>query len=283
MSGSIVSLAIKEEDAMKFLASQTHIGTPNVSLHMQQYVYKRRSDGTHIINLNKTWEKLLLAARAIAAIENPADVVVVSARPFAHRALMKYAAHTGATPIFGRFAPGALTNQVQKNYREPRVIIISDPTIDHQVVTEASYANVPVISFVNTDSPLKLVDIAIPCNNKGAQSLGLMWWFLAREVLSLRGKISRQTGFFLDGLEVMPDLYFFRDPAEQEKEEAQQEAAAAAERAQTESAHVYEGPIDFAAQPEIKDWAAEAATDNWAQPAAAGTGGDWNQATTNNW
>lgn len=89
--------------------------------------------GTHIINLKKTWEKLLLAARAIAAIENPADVVVVSARPFAHRALMKFAAHTGATPIFGRFAPGALTNQVQKNFREPRVIVISDPTIDHQV------------------------------------------------------------------------------------------------------------------------------------------------------
>lgn len=36
--------------------------------------------GIYIINLKKTWEKLLLAARAIVAIENPADVCVISSR-----------------------------------------------------------------------------------------------------------------------------------------------------------------------------------------------------------
>ena len=38
--------------------------------------------GVHIINLKKTWEKLLLAARIIVSIENPADVCVISARPY---------------------------------------------------------------------------------------------------------------------------------------------------------------------------------------------------------
>lgn len=38
------------------------------------------SSGVYIINLKKTWEKLLLAARAIVAIENPADVCVISSR-----------------------------------------------------------------------------------------------------------------------------------------------------------------------------------------------------------
>jgi len=37
---------------------------------MNPYVYKRRNDGIHIINLGKTWEKLIFAARIIAAIEN---------------------------------------------------------------------------------------------------------------------------------------------------------------------------------------------------------------------
>ncbi|VDN33711.1 unnamed protein product [Gongylonema pulchrum] len=166
-----------------------------------------------------TWEKLLLAARAIAAIDNPADVCVVSARPYAQRALLKFAAHTGATPIFGRFTPGCLTNQIQKQFKEPRLLIVSDPRVDHQAVTEASYVGVPVISFCNTDSPLKFVDIAIPCNNKGAQAIGLMWWLLAREVLLIKGKMTRQTGFVLDDKEIMPDLYFYRDPEEQEKEE----------------------------------------------------------------
>ena len=36
--------------------------------------------GTNIINLKKTWEKIVLAARAIAAVENPADVFVVASR-----------------------------------------------------------------------------------------------------------------------------------------------------------------------------------------------------------
>ncbi|KAL4002903.1 ribosomal protein S2 [Acanthocheilonema viteae] len=219
MSAGLETFALKEEDAIKLLACQTHVGAANCDFQMEQYVWKRRADGIHIIHLRKTWEKLLLAARAIAAIDNPADVCVVSARPYAQRALLKFAAHTGSTPIFGRFTPGCLTNQIQKQFKEPRLLIVSDPRVDHQAVTEASYVGVPVISFCNTDSPLKFIDIAIPCNNKGVQSIGLMWWLLAREVLLIKGKMTRQTGFVLDDKEIMPDLYFYRNPEEQEKEE----------------------------------------------------------------
>lgn len=38
--------------------------------------------GVAIIHLRKMWEKLLLAARVIAAIENPADICVLSHRPY---------------------------------------------------------------------------------------------------------------------------------------------------------------------------------------------------------
>lgn len=69
--------------------------------------------GPYIINLRRTWEKLLLAARAIAAIEHPAEVFVISSRPHGQRAVLKFAAHTGATAIAGRFTPGAFTNQIQ--------------------------------------------------------------------------------------------------------------------------------------------------------------------------
>ena len=51
-------------------------------MHSQVKCYKSLCPhlGIYIINLKRTWEKLLLAARAIVAIENPADVSVISSR-----------------------------------------------------------------------------------------------------------------------------------------------------------------------------------------------------------
>lgn len=48
--------------------------------HKKLYPIVLKTPGVYIINLKKTWEKLLLAARAIVAIENPADVCVISSR-----------------------------------------------------------------------------------------------------------------------------------------------------------------------------------------------------------
>lgn len=69
-------MALKEEDVTKMLVAATHLGSENVNFQMEQYIYKRRPDGVNIINLGKTWEKLMLAARAIAAIEHSQDVSI---------------------------------------------------------------------------------------------------------------------------------------------------------------------------------------------------------------
>uniref|UniRef100_A0A8W4F8G1 40S ribosomal protein SA n=1 Tax=Sus scrofa TaxID=9823 RepID=A0A8W4F8G1_PIG len=253
MSRALDVLQMKEEDVLKFLAAGTHLGGTNLDFQREQYIYKRKSDGIYVINLQRTWEKLLLVARAVVAIENPADVSVISSR-------------NTATPIAGLFTPGTFTNQIQAAFREPRLLVVTDPRADHQPLTEASYVNLPAIALCNTDSPLRYVDIAIPCNKKGALSVGLMWWMLTQEVLRMRGITSCEHPW-----EVMPDLSFYRDPEEIEKEEqASAEKAVTKEEFQgewtvanwSEGVQVPSVPIqqfpaeDWSAQPTTEDWSA---------------------------
>lgn len=308
MSINSEAFRLRDEDISKMLMAHVHLASNNMNFQMEQYIWSRRNDGQYIINLKKTWEKLILAARAIAAVENPQDVAIISARPYAQRGLLKYAHHTGATAIAGRFTPGTFTNQIQRAFKEPRLLIVSDPRIDHQAITEASYVNIPVIAFCNSDSPLKLVDIAIPCNNKGQQAIGLMLWMLAREVLLIRGRINRLTGFVFEDKDIMPDLYFYRDPEEEEvKEPVAEVAAVEAPRDEWTNEATAVAGDEWAAQPAVPgaaptaakmadftsltsgadagvtDWATQVEMQQWqgsaAAPAAAATpaapAGDW--------
>eukprot|EP00730_Choanoeca_flexa_P019530 TRINITY_DN9545_c1_g1_i2.p2 TRINITY_DN9545_c1_g1~~TRINITY_DN9545_c1_g1_i2.p2 ORF type:complete len:310 (+),score=90.46 TRINITY_DN9545_c1_g1_i2:44-973(+) len=297
MSEGFPSLQPTEADIEKLIMAQTHIGSKNCAKQMTKYVFKRRADGVNIIDVHKTWEKIVLAARIIAAIEHPSDICAVSGVEQGQRAILKFCSHIGgAFPIAGRFTPGAFTNQIQKAFQEPRLLVLTDPRVDHQAVREASYVNIPIIALCDVDAPLRFVDVVIPCNNKSPHAIGIVWWMLAREVLRLRGTLSRESEW-----DIMPDLYFWRDPAEIAQEEL--EAAQAAEEAQQQQFQQWDGaeatdaPTDPAAlaaaataaaagiqpiggAPANADWTAAA-------PANTGfdapTGGDWGASTGGDW
>jgi len=276
-------LALQESDVKLMLAAEVHKGTRNLDSQMRRYVWRRRQDGIFLLNLGKTWEKLTLAARIIVAIENSKDVILVSARPWGQRAVFKFAQYTGASYIGGRYTPGTFTNQYSKKFLEPRLLIVTDPRTDHQPILEASYVNIPVIAFADTDCPLIHVDVAIPCNNKGKHSVALMYWLLAREVLRMKAQIARGSPW-----SVMVDLFMQRDEEAVKEEEKAVVVAIEADAGFVGDDSAADGS-GWAGTNETNFGAAPAGGDSWSSnapiaPAQVDNTGGWNaQETVTNW
>lgn len=77
-------LTKKQEDILRLVASKvnsfikSHFGTKNINKQMERFLSHKTATGVHIINVEQTYNKIKLAARAIAAVENPEDVIVHS-------------------------------------------------------------------------------------------------------------------------------------------------------------------------------------------------------------
>jgi small subunit ribosomal protein SAe len=58
------------QDIEMLLAAQSHLGSRNLQVHMEPYLWKTRADGVNVINVGKTWYERrhfhdCLVARAI--------------------------------------------------------------------------------------------------------------------------------------------------------------------------------------------------------------------------
>jgi small subunit ribosomal protein S2 len=151
-----------------------HIGTNQKSADMKQFLDTMHQDssGLHIIDVNKTDERIRVVSKFLSHYE-PSRILVVSARQYGQRPARKFAQAIGAKQIVGRFIPGTLTN--------PRL----------------RTSGLPVVAICDANNRLRNVDIALPANNKGRRSLALVYWLLAREMLKAKGTLKSDLEFEL--------------------------------------------------------------------------------------
>lgn len=186
------SIEPREEELLipleTYLVAGIRIGTRMKSKFMERFIYSVRPDGLYLLDVKKTDERIRIAARFLSRYE-PHKVIVVSARQYGYRPVQKFCGFVGCIPIVGRFPPGTLTNPALGFYRNAELLIVTDPRVDSQAISEAAKVGIPVMALCDTDSPIEYVDFIIPTNNKGRKALALIYWLLARQVLRERGEI----------------------------------------------------------------------------------------------
>lgn len=170
----------------QFLSAGVHIGMKNRTGFMLDYIYKIRSDGLTVMNLQTIMNKLQTTGKFLAKFK-PERVLLVAGREQARRPVKKFAEMTGTQAIVGRFMPGTLTNHIRKI----DVLVVADPIADHQAITEAVHMGVPIVAMCNVnDIPIN-AEVVVPCNNRGRKSIGAVFWALATYILRARGELDK--------------------------------------------------------------------------------------------
>ena len=178
-----MSQETENEDMKKQIFSTgIRVGTEVKTKFMTPFITKASPEGLYMLDLDITLSRIQTAGRFIKKFDIN-RVVVYSGRSYCKTPIEKFCELTGAKIMLGRFMPGTLTNPSLPFYIEPQLIIISDPRVDSQAITEATNAGIPVIGIANTDNITSKLDLIIPANNRGRKSLATVYWLLAREIL----------------------------------------------------------------------------------------------------
>ena len=172
----------REDIKKKILSTGIRVGTEVKTKFMIPYIVQASPEGLYLLDLDIILSRIQTAAKFIKKFDAN-KVIVYSGRVYASTPIEKFCELTGAKKMLGRFMPGTLSNPLLPYYLEPHLIIISDPQVDNQAVTEATNAGIPVIGIANTDNVTSKLDLVIPANNRGRKALATVYWLLAHEIL----------------------------------------------------------------------------------------------------
>jgi len=174
-----------------YLKTGIHVGTKFRTKHMQQFIYKTRSDGLSVLDVAKIDERARLSFQLLKNYA-PEDILVVCRRENGWKPIQLLQKLTGIRCFAGRYPPGILTNSNLENFIEAKIMIVVDAWADKNAVLDAGNMGIPVIALCDTNNQYNNVDFVVPCNNKGRKSLGLYFYLLAREYLLARGVVKSE-------------------------------------------------------------------------------------------
>jgi small subunit ribosomal protein S2 len=170
----------------EYLKAGIHIGTKFKTKYMENFIYKTRSDGLSVLNIQSIDERIRLAANLLSQY-GPNDILIVSRRENGWKAVRMFGKVTGVRVFAGRYPPGILTNPQLKNFTEAKVMLVTDAWPDRNAVQDAIKVGIPVVALCDTNNQANNIDLVVPCNNKGKKSLGLFFYILAKLYIEQRG------------------------------------------------------------------------------------------------
>ena len=187
---------------MKIRSTGIRVGTQVKTKFMTAFITKASPEGLYMLDMEITQERIKTAAKFINRL-GADNLIVCSGRQYAETPVEKFCEIHGSKKILGRFMPGTLTNPSLPYYIEPKLILISDPQVDGQAITEATNAGIPVIGIANTDNITSNIDVIIPANNRGRKALATVYWLLMRQILIEKGELEEDdpTEYEIDDFE----------------------------------------------------------------------------------
>lgn len=175
-----------------YLKVGLHIGTKVRSKDMAPFIYKVRPDGLAVLNVEKINERIKIATRILSKYDKN-DILIVCRRENGWRAVKLFSELTGIKAFTGRYPPGILTNPKLKDFMEIKLLFVCDPFPSKNIIEDAAKIGLTVLALCDSNDSLKNVDFAVPCNNKGKKSLGLLFWILAKNYLIEKGAIKNDS------------------------------------------------------------------------------------------
>ena len=165
-----------------YIKTASYLGTKVITPSMREYVYRRRLDGLAILNTLLVDKKLSDAIDFISKYK-PNEWVLVCKRESGWRAAKIFSELTGVRLFTKKYPSGILTNTELSNFIETDMIMICDPWLDKNAISDAKRIRIPVVGICDTNNHTSNIDVVAIANNKSNKSLGLIFWLLAREYL----------------------------------------------------------------------------------------------------